>query len=136
MRRAILITALLLGALGPGAAMADDACNVPMANWQPREAVQQMAKAHGWTVRRIKIDDGCYEIKGEDQSGRAIEVKVDPGSLAVIRVKSKHGGTDGDRDKTDQRGGSPGAGSVSGSMATPPSNGLFQSGASPKVEVQ
>lgn len=136
MGRAVLIATLLLGALGPGAAMADDACNVPMTNWQPREAVQQMAKAHGWTVHRIKIDDGCYEIKGEDQSGRAIEVKVDPGSLAVIRVKSKHGPTGGGHDKADRRGGSPGAGSVSGSATTPPSNGLFRGAAPPRAEIQ
>jgi hypothetical protein len=57
----------------------DDDCRVPMAQWQPREAIQQMAKAHGWTVQRITIDDGCNEIKGQDDNGRAIEVKVDPG---------------------------------------------------------
>jgi hypothetical protein len=78
----------LLSVLAPGMAMAgEDYCKVPMAQWQPLEAVKQMAKTRGWTVRKIKIDDGCYEIKGRDESGRAIEVTVDPGSLAVIRVE-------------------------------------------------
>jgi len=89
-----MIVTILLSALAPSVVMADDDnddCRVPTAQWQPREAVQQMAKAHAWTVQRIKIDDGCYEIKGQDDNGRAIEVKVDPGSLAVIRVEHKSG---------------------------------------------
>jgi hypothetical protein len=66
---------------------ADDDCAVPMANWQPRAAVQAMAEAQGWTVRRIKIDDGCYEIYGADATGRAIEVMVDPATLEVIEME-------------------------------------------------
>jgi hypothetical protein len=65
-------------------ARADDDCSVPMAQWQPRDAVQRMAEAQGWTVRRIKIDDGCYEIDGRDTNGRRVDVKVDPGTLAIL----------------------------------------------------
>lgn len=68
-------------------ARADDDCAVPMADWQPRAAVQQMAEAQGWTVHRIKIDDGCYEIHGADAEGRAIEVKVNPATLQVIEIE-------------------------------------------------
>ncbi len=75
-----------------------------MAQWQPREAVEQMAKARGWTVRRIKIDDGCYEIRGQDENGRAIEAKVDPASLAVIRVKHKRGEHGKDHDDEEDGG--------------------------------
>ena len=78
----ILILLALLGTTGM--VRADDDCSVPMAQWQPREAVQRMAEARGWTVRRIKIDDGCYEIDGRDAEDRAIEVTVDPETLAVI----------------------------------------------------
>jgi uncharacterized membrane protein YkoI len=60
---------------------------VPMADWQPRAAVQQMAEAQGWTVRRIKIDDGCYEIDATDADGRAFEVKVDPATLAIVELE-------------------------------------------------
>jgi hypothetical protein len=81
----ILIVVALLSA--GGAAPADDDCNEPMAEWQPRAAVQQMAEAQGWTVRRIKIDDGCYEIDGLDVDGRVIEVKVDPATLAIMELE-------------------------------------------------
>jgi hypothetical protein len=58
-----------------------------MAQWQPREAVKRMAEARDWTVSRIKIDDGCYEIKGRDAEGRKIEVKINPATLAIVEVE-------------------------------------------------
>lgn len=76
-----------LAAFPAGAAPADDDCFVSMADWQPREAVARLAKENGWTVRRIKIDDGCYEIDGRDADGRRIEVTVHPATLQVIEVE-------------------------------------------------
>ena len=97
MKRPILIAALLSSALASPVALAkEDDCKAPMAQWQPREAVEQMAKAQGWTVRRIKVDDGCYQIRGMDADGREIAVKVDPGSLAIVRMKQRNGRGDGD----------------------------------------
>ena len=86
-----------------GAAMADDDCFVPMVNWQPRDAVQRLAEANGWTVRRIKIDDGCYEIDGSDANGNRIKVKVHPATLQVMKLKqddhrSRREREEGDRD--------------------------------------
>ena len=85
------LTILAFLALLPAqAALAEEGCFAPMADWQPREAVAQMAAEHGWTVARIKIDDGCYEIKGTDAAGHRIEVKVDPATLAVIEFETEH----------------------------------------------
>lgn len=132
MKRAVLIAAILLSALVPAEALADDDdCKVPMAQWQPREAVEQLAKAHGWTVRRVKIDDGCYQIKGRDENGREIEVKVDPGSLAVIRMKRKSGHDDGDDGR---RGAVPEP--PRPSDVAPPANGVLKGTTPPKVEIQ
>jgi hypothetical protein len=64
-----------------------DDCNVPMIDWQTRAAVQAMAEALGWKVRRIKTDDGCYEVYGRDQTGRSIEAKIDPGTLAIVEIE-------------------------------------------------
>ena len=74
----------LLAVFPAGAALAEDDCLVPMADWQPRDAVARMAEEKGWTVRRIKIDDGCYEIDGRDAEGRQIEVTLHPATLQVI----------------------------------------------------
>ena len=78
------LTILTFLAAFPGAALADDDCFVPMADWQPREAVAQLAKDKGWTVRRIKIDDGCYEIDGTDETGQQFEATIHPSTLQVI----------------------------------------------------
>jgi hypothetical protein len=94
MRRTLTILAFL-AALPAGAALADDDCFVPMTDWQPREAVARFATAQGWEVRRIRIDDGCYDIDGRDAQGRAIEVKLHPGTLQIVEFEfgdDDHGG--------------------------------------------
>ena len=68
MKKTLTILGFLAG-LPAGAALADDDCFVPMAEWQPRDAVERLAEENGWTLRRIKIDDGCYEIDGRDAEG-------------------------------------------------------------------
>lgn len=79
-----------------GIALGDDECFVPMADWQPRDAVTRLAGENGWTVRRIKIDDGCYEIDGRDAEGRRVEVTIHPATLQVIEVELE------DQDETDE----------------------------------
>lgn len=88
MKRVLAILAFV-AALPAGAALADDGCFVPLAVWQPRDAVARLAEENGWIVRRIKVDDGCYEIKGTDRDGRRIEVTVHPGTLQVLEVEYK-----------------------------------------------
>lgn len=76
-----------LAVLPARVALADDGCFVPMADWQPRDAVARLAEENDWTVRRIKIDEGCYEIDGRDAAGRRIEVTVDPATLQVLDLE-------------------------------------------------
>lgn len=85
----LMIAAVALMALS-GAALADDDCNVPMEQWQPREAVVQMARDKGWKVSRVKVDDGCYEIRGTDAEGHAIKVKIDPGTLELVEMRIRY----------------------------------------------
>ena len=120
------LTALSLVALLPaGAAFADDDdCSVPRSQWQPREAVLQLARDNGWTVREFDIDDGCYEIDGRDRDGREIEVKLDPATLRVIEAE---------HEDDDRRGGAR-TPTPAGTVA-PPRNGLFGNGAPPQVRV-
>ncbi|KJS08890.1 MAG: hypothetical protein VR78_17165 [Hoeflea sp. BRH_c9] len=85
-----------------GMALADDDCFVPMANWQPRDAVERLAEENGWSVRRIKIDDGCYEIDGNDADGRRIEVTVHPATLELIDIEYDDENDDDDRSRRDR----------------------------------
>ena len=105
MRKTLTILAFL-AALPAGAALADDDCFVPMADWQPRDAVARLAEENGWAVRRIKIDDGCYEIDGIDAEGRAIEAKLNPGTLQIIELEFDEDG--GRRERERERNGKTG----------------------------
>jgi|GEM_PF-492229 len=84
--------ALLALALGFTAtpSLADDDCDVPIQQWQSREAVRQMATSRGWEVQRLKIDDGCYEIRGVDAQGRTFKAKIDPQTLAIVKIKYRN----------------------------------------------
>jgi hypothetical protein len=121
-----LIALSLVALLPAGAALADDDdCKVPRDQWQPREAAMQVAEENGWTVRKFKIDDGCYEIEGRDATGREIEVTLDPATLKVVEMEYE----DDDDDRGDARNPAP-AGTVA-----PPQNGLFGTGTAPQVKV-
>ncbi|MDZ4101521.1 MAG: PepSY domain-containing protein [Hydrogenophaga sp.] len=82
---------LLAMSLGMAAlpTLADDDCNAPLDRWQSREAVRQMAAREGWQIQRLKIDDGCYEIRGIDAQGRTFKAKIDPETLKVLKMKQE-----------------------------------------------
>jgi hypothetical protein len=68
-------------------ALAEDDCDAPIHRWQSRDAVRQMAAAQGWQIERLKIDDGCYEIRFTDAQGRRFKAKIDPETLKVLKLK-------------------------------------------------
>ena len=133
MMKSIAVAALLLALTGVSPAMADDDdCHVPMSQWQPREAVQKMAEAHGWQVNRIRIDDGCYQIRGIDEAGRPFKAKIDPATLSIVKMKRKDRHHDDHARDIRQSIGS----DMTGGSGVLPSNKLFESGERPKSIVK
>ena len=95
MKSAFIVSTTLLGVLLGANALADD-CSEPVSDWQPRETLrQQVEQQYGWSVQRIKVDDGCYELKGLDRKGNAIEASYSPASLR-LRTLEIHFRDDGD----------------------------------------
>lgn len=86
LRRGLLALSLIAATLP---AWADDDCDAPVERWQSREAVRQMAVREGWQIQRLKIDDGCYELRGTDAQGRSFKAKIDPETLKVLKMKSQ-----------------------------------------------
>ncbi|MBA4326650.1 MAG: PepSY domain-containing protein [Polaromonas sp.] len=84
LRHGVLVLSMGLASLS---AWAGDDCDSPLNRWQSRDAVRQMAAAQGWQIQRLKIDDGCYEIRGTDAQGRTFKAKVDPETLKVLKMK-------------------------------------------------
>lgn len=75
----------------PAIAQADEVeCHVPMADWQPKEAVQAYAQSQGLAVERIKIDDGCYKVYAHDAQNNDIRLKLNPATLEPQSIRSRH----------------------------------------------
>ena len=98
LRHGLLVLSLGLAALP---ARAGDDCDAPLNRWQSREAVRQMATEQGWQIQRLKIDDGCYEIRGTDAEGRTFKAKIDPETLKVLKMKQSDHQRSRERDRDD-----------------------------------
>jgi len=94
MKKSLTMLALL-AMLPAGAALANEACDVPLEKRQSVEALVKLASGFEWTIDRMKIDDGCYKLRVTDASGNILKVKVDPATLEVVDGKVKRFGDDG-----------------------------------------
>lgn len=83
--RYLLVLSMMSGLSVP--ALASPRCHVPMADWQPRQVLEDKLKAEGWTIRRIKSDDGCYKVYGTRSDGQRVKATFAPDSLLLIREK-------------------------------------------------
>ena len=84
-----LFTAVVAASLLSSAALAKDDCTDPVADWQPREQLRRVLIASGWEIVSLKVDDGCYEVRGLDRNGHRIEAKFAPASLKIVELEVK-----------------------------------------------
>lgn len=94
MTKTLAMLAFLM-ALPATAALAGETCDVPPAQRQSLEALTKLTGDFGWTIDKMKIDDGCYELRVTDASRNVLKVKLDPATLEVIDGKVKRFGDDG-----------------------------------------
>lgn len=87
MKKPLMMAAALAATFTAAISYADDDCHDPVADWQPRDTLRQALAANGWEVRRISVDDGCYEAKGLDEHGNRIEAKYAPASLRLHKLE-------------------------------------------------
>lgn len=94
MKHSILAGVALASTLLSGTALADNDCVDPIADWQPRDVLRQQLEQQGWTVQRIKVEDGCYEVRGIDRAGNEFKAKYAPASLHIrkLEIDFSHGG--------------------------------------------
>lgn len=84
-----LFAALTISALASTTAFASDNCTDPIDTWQPQKTLLERLEGKGWQVERIKIDDGCYEVKGTDTLGNRFEATFLPASLTISELEIK-----------------------------------------------
>lgn len=82
--RSISLAALVLATQ---TVWADDECYSPPDMWQSRGAVRALAERNSWQIDKLKIDDGCYEIRGRDANNHRFKATLDPATLKVVRMK-------------------------------------------------
>ncbi|CAM2171433.1 PepSY domain-containing protein [Paraburkholderia sacchari] len=142
-KRCALALVVLGSAAGIGAALAGESCSKPIGDWKPVDAVYAMAGQKRWHIDKLKVDDGCYQIKGSDANGRRFKAKLDPVTLDVVRIKrdGEHDdeGKEHDGDKRRQLGETPGSAVDAGAApasAGAPSGGLLTPGSKPDVQIR
>lgn len=86
--RSLAVVAALIAS---GAAMADTDCSDPIDQWKSRELLRQEVELRGWTVQRIKVDDGCYEVRGVDRMGNKVKAKYAPATLRMRSLEVEFG---------------------------------------------
>lgn len=83
MYRAVVLTALALLISGP--AMADATCSTaPAAKFKPKSALEAQLTAEGLTVRRIKLENGCYEVYAVDKSNKKVNTAYNAETLEKV----------------------------------------------------
>ena len=77
----LILAATLFSALAAGIAHAEDEstkCDVPKDKWISEDAMKAKAKELGLDVRKIKIENGCYEVYAIDAKGKKVEQVFNP----------------------------------------------------------
>lgn len=117
-----------------GAAMAEDDCRSPMSAWQSRDAATARATALGIEVARLRIDDGCYEIRGRDRDGNRVELKLDPATLDARELEVRfRRGADAGRYLSGALGSGPAPAMPGVAGTAPPANPLITPGTVPQA---
>ena len=126
-------------ALAAAPALADDDCEAPVQHWQSRDAVMRHAAAQGWQVQRLKIDDGCYEVRGRDAQGRAFKAKLDPQTLRVVKMKLRsddHHERERHRERNAAPANAPVQDAVPGAAPTPAHSPVLTPGTTPRGQIE
>ncbi|GGC64524.1 PepSY domain-containing protein [Marinobacter halophilus] len=114
--------------------LADDDCDDPVAKWQPRENLRQKLEAEGWTVYRIKVDDGCYDVKGRLSGQYRAKASFAPASLTLMKLKLEREETNDENDADNSYGSQTWGVTPDTSESSAPRNGIVKGRPSVKVE--
>jgi hypothetical protein len=58
----------------------------PASGWKSEKALTDKLTKEGWTVRKSKVDGGCYEVYGTTPEGDRVEAYFHPVTLEKLYV--------------------------------------------------
>ncbi len=67
------------------AALAEPTCTSPKDKWMKQADFQKSIEAQGYKVKKIKMENGCYELYGHDKDGNRVELFFDPVTGAPVK---------------------------------------------------
>ena len=62
---------------------------IPKDQWKPQAELERKLTDMGWKVRRVKIENGCYEVYGTDERGGKVEVFFHPKTFERVTAEKK-----------------------------------------------
>jgi len=86
---AAIAAASALALAQPVAATGKMTCDAPQASWKSMDALKAQLTKEGWSVRKAKVDGGCYEVYGTDPEGRSVEAYFHPVSFQKLLVSRR-----------------------------------------------
>ncbi len=86
----ILCIGAILGAASPALASESDRCGTtPRDQWLPEATIKTKVGELGYEVRKIKAENGCYEVKGVDKNGAKVELYVHPVTAEIVKPSTQ-----------------------------------------------
>jgi hypothetical protein len=61
----------------------------PVSGWKSQKALTDKLTKDGWTVRKSKVDGGCYEVYGTTPEGDRVEAYFHPVTLEKLYVSRR-----------------------------------------------
>jgi hypothetical protein len=84
---AIAGAAALAASAAPAAATGAIKCQAgPQSGWKAKTALEAKLVKEGWTVRKSKVDGGCYEVYGTTPEGDRVEAYFHPVTFEKLYV--------------------------------------------------
>ena len=90
MRFAVLISTVAFAFAGAAQAQHAERCEpIPKDQWRPQAELERKLTDMGWKIRRVKIENGCYEVYGTDEKGGKVEVFFHPKTFDRVVAEKK-----------------------------------------------
>jgi hypothetical protein len=78
-----------LGFTGAALAHGEVKCDVPKPEWKPQMELQAKLVGEGWRVRKVQVDNGCFEVYGFDEKGARVEAWFNPKTFERVMPATK-----------------------------------------------